>query len=113
MKLLHFLRRVLYKFLVWIAAFVILLAWSVDMEGALPAKQPATPPPMRLVLMVYTSAAGHGLPLGSYVMVFRIPGFATERLCEAAGEDALKNFRAQVQPDGARLLPAYMCEEES
>lgn len=65
----------------------------------------------QIQLSAYGTDTGHGLALGTYAFVWRLPTvYPTYAECVAAGDKALPGFRAPVRDDQSRLLPAYSCE---
>jgi hypothetical protein len=69
-------------------------------------------PKWDLVLVIYASDTGHQLNIGSYMASFHVGGFESEKACERAGKISLTTYKSQVLPDGARILPGFMCEKQ-
>jgi hypothetical protein len=92
------------KFVAAVAGMIVIMAHQHYEAPPVPVKY-------QLTLVVYASDRGHMVKLGSYVASFRIKDFATEEACEDEGNAALKGFQSEVLSDGARTLPAYICDE--
>src|SRR5579859_3002496 len=59
----------------------------------------AEPQHYKLVLAVYSTAAGHKSTFRGYKDVIHIPGYASAEACQTAGEAAVERFQAQRRAD--------------